>query len=404
MSAKSPLSSSSSPSPLSSCSSSYLLSQSLAFVVPRRIALHDRRLGILHRTLQAGVVVYIAAFQLAALHQYAEFEPASPFVNVWPGAPPPVPQTAPAYCSNSAYDWGTSFTPAEQALTGGFSFSSVRCVPFDSGRHTVAGETSFTSITAERRAYANGTVEQVFTTAPEEATFNAIHAFSASWLAEGVVNPRTLVRSKSGELLATFEEGSILGGLPLSAWMRFAGGASLEARNIQPWIRGGVPTESPFFRTTGMVLLLRVAYSNLRMGELPSLQAAGRPQADVTIEVLPTAWGFIGSVTEYDAASSQLVSVSRMGIKIQIIFSGEVGVYSASELVRRIVEAIVLLGAAAFVTEAVARWGVYRGRDGAFQRIVVDHAEEEELLKGGKGLGGGAGPATVVPEEGRGSV
>ncbi len=54
--------------------------------------------------------------------------------------------------------------------------------------------------------------------------------------------------------------------------------------NTQVWLPAGA--EQPRFRTTGMTLLMRVRYTNLRFGEWPS--GLGRPRADISIQARST--------------------------------------------------------------------------------------------------------------------
>jgi hypothetical protein len=212
---------------------------------------------------------------------------------------------------------------------------------------------------------------------------NLIHGFTSSFLKSGVINPAASVSSKSGEHVITFDPGSIFGPVPMDSVLKL-GSISLDSRNIQPWIRNGDPAHSPFYRLTGLLAIMRVTYSNLRPYDFAGLPGSGAPRADVTVEVLPNAWGFLGSTQTVDPATLAPVTVTRTGIKVQLSFTGQVGRFDFVELVRRLVEGIVLMGMAALGTEIVAERFLYRGAyDGlTSERVHWDRLRAAVRLRG----------------------
>ena len=214
---------------------------------------------------------------------------------------------------------------------------------------------SITTITWEMFTYRNGSIRSFFTDTPERATMNLIHGYSASFLRSAVTNPPTRVTSKAGVLLREFNDTQVFGPMSMTEILT-AAGVSLEDQNPQPWLE-----KSPSWRITGAVIIMRVTYSNLRQFEFPRVdEAYGRPQAHVTVEAVKSAWGFVGATQGLDPVTQEPVFISRSGIRVQFVFSGQVGQFQGIELIRRLVEGIVLLGVASFGTEVVARWILYQ--------------------------------------------
>ena len=229
-------------------------------------------------------------------HQYADFEIPSGIGNFYLGGSPnnPGPFNS-TYCGNQGYAWGTDFTPDELKFSGGWTFNySGECTQLSPAEHIRIGDTSFSVVTQETLTYQNGSVQFRLVNNAESVIFNMIHILSASFIPSGVVNAPCIIRNKDGRELASFASGSIISGLSIQDWLTFAD-ASLDGKNVQPWIRGGAPEYQPHFRVTGIVLLMRVQYTNLRFGEWPSA-SIGSPRADITIEALQNAWGNLGYV------------------------------------------------------------------------------------------------------------
>jgi hypothetical protein len=246
----------------------------------------------------------------------------------------------------------------------------------------------------------------VYTDVPERASFNLIHTMSASFLPSGIVNPRLVVRNKRGEMLAEFPSSAILSDIPVSTWLEWAEpGLTLESVNIQPWIRGGDPAYSPRFRSSGVVLLLRVTYSNLRLWEFPT-PGIGSPLAELIVERLPTAWGYLGTSVAADPILGP-VAIDRVGVRLQFVFGGSVGSASLFTIVLRLIEATVLLQLANVVTDAVARWVLHRkgyrlgwvdhvtvgdlNAAGQRARAEAEEAAQEKVEDGGSGAACGEG-------------
>ena len=121
--------------------------------------------------------------RLCARHQYAEFEAAAPFTNVWAVPTDSEVSGQPArYCHNRTYDWGIDFTPMQSKMTGMAAgqqgLINISCVPFNKNAHVLIESTSFTVVTAEIIQYPDGTSRAHFIEHAESAAFNMIHGYT----------------------------------------------------------------------------------------------------------------------------------------------------------------------------------------------------------------------------------
>ena len=180
----------------------------------------------------------------------------------------------------------------------------------------------------------------------------------------GLTNVHTRVLREDGSVRAAFPDGAFLSRLTMADWLLLGGVPDLNAKHIMEWFRGGRPSEQPTYRLTGLVLLLRMEYSNYRPWELwPD------PRCDITVRALPGAWGFLGTDQVMDRHLDIPVQRTRTGITLQIIHGGTLGRPRWEHVILRLVEAIVLFGLAHLVTEALARHVLYRS---SFAAAVSD--------------------------------
>jgi hypothetical protein len=344
------------------------------FVVTRRLGFEDVRLIALHAFLKLCILGYVVLWQICTLHQYADFEAISAYGNIWDGELLNS-SVSRKHCSNVSYDWGKDFTPDERSLAGAADFYNMQCINFDRSRHIVVDSNSFVAVTSEVHDYQNGTSHFYFTDSPERAVLNMIHGFTSSFLQNGITNPSTTLSKKDGKTYQIFSKDQIFGPVAMFDVLKLSG-VSLDDRNIQPWYRGGDPSQSPFYRVSGIVLIMRIEYSNFRQYEFAGSPRSGRPQAQVTVEALPSAWGFLGRSQSFDPQTLEPVSIRRTGIKVQIIFSGQYGRFDFVQLVRRILEGVVLFGMASYGTEMIARWLIYRT---SYEHITSDCLGRDQL-------------------------
>ncbi len=213
-------------------------------------------------------------------------------------------------------------------------------------------------------------------------------------MSQGLSNVRTRILNQDGTVFREFKAGEALGGISIAQWLALAGVGSLDEPLVMPFFRGGVKEEQPALRLAGTVLLLRMTYSNYRSWEL-----FADPRCDVTVEQVPTAWGYEGTDLVYDAVLQSPVERTRTGVKLQIIQQGQYGQSRWENVILRLVEALVLFGLARVLTDMVARYCLY-GRE-----YVCSVVEEVDLRDdGGSGKGGSqqaqGGSTKVVPGSG----
>jgi hypothetical protein len=206
----------------------------------------------------------------------------------------------------------------------------------------------------------------VYTGNPEQASANAIHVYSVRSQGRGVDNVRTIIQDSNGNAFKEFQNGDIISQVTLEDWMQLAG-VDLERRNIQSQL-----DTHPFYRTTGLVLLVRMEYSNLRPFAAPVYD----PLCTVTVEALPQAWGFLGSriVPGSNATGSGArESVQQTGVRLIFIQSGRIGTLDFVQLILRLVEGTVLFNLARFATDFVGELPCCLGR--RFLRRTSDEVE-----------------------------
>jgi len=205
------------------------------------------------------------------------------------------------------------------------------------------------------------------------ASFNMIHVMAASFLSEGISNPATVLKSKDGRVLRTFPAGTIISGLSVGDFLQMAG-IDLDDYNVQPWIRGGDLAFQPRFRLTGVALLVRMEYTTHRMWEWPSSKY-GSPLCTITVERVPTAWGFLGSSNSYMPGAGPVL-LTQTGIKLQFVPGGLVGVFDPFSVVLRLIEAVVLFGIAEYITDKLAQHVFHRG---IYHSIFVSHVSADSI-------------------------
>jgi hypothetical protein len=364
------------------------------YTTGRLVAIHDYRLALFNMVGKLLVLVYVVVIQIVLNHGYANFETPAVTLNLWQGVMPNFAANNLPFCNNVAYDWGLNFTEQQKVITGAIEFGpNTTCRPFDSRQHVMISDSSFSAFTHEQLfpmngsdhlpdAVVSGNVTYVkrpdgsfsfFTTNPGDANFNLIHVISAQFLSEGLPNVRLLIKNKAGDTLREFDDGAVMGGVTLNDWLSFAE-VKLDDINVQPWT-----DVSPFYRTTGLVLLLRMTYSNLRTWELPSL-GIGSPLVECEVERVPLAWGYLGDDMTFDNVLGP-VTRRRFGVKVLLVPTGTVGQFSWFALVLRFVEGVVLFGIAEFFTNMLARLWLHRD---VYHNTIVSHVTQEKIQESRK--------------------
>ena len=184
------------------------------------------------------------------------------------------------FCDNPTYTWGVDHTAEERAITGGVVFNRPQCRPFSTQDVHIQSD-SISIATFEGLFHRTGSSSHTFVENVEDAAFSQIHAFSVSWMDRPNVNVHTVLRDRAGNILHEFDDNTVAGPIRLGDWLRAASAPSLDDRNIQLFLRSGLPEASPFWRMTGLVLLAQLSYTNRRVWEPP----VDNPRCDITVEV-----------------------------------------------------------------------------------------------------------------------
>jgi hypothetical protein len=349
------------------------------YTTPREVRIRDPRLAAIYAAFAAVVLLYVIVFQLLLEHRYASFEVPVGYANLWGAQVPPWPGSwteppldqQPSHCVHpDRYSWGVNHTEAEKAVTGGFFVSNPVCRGYNSLADAIVTSDAFTVVTFEATTLLNASGHVVdtqhrFTANADAAIMNAIHIYSVSWQPGGQQNVETFLHSRNGSVVKQFPAGSIITGLTVKDWLTLAG-VDLEAENPQD----AIARPFPRYRVTGVILLVRMVYSNLRRWELPYY----RPQCHISVEALPQAWGFLGGTTGSAPGNGQSITV-RTGVRVQVIQSGTIGAFDIIQLILRLVEASVLFGFARFATDVLAERQCCLGR--RFVHLTTDQFETD---------------------------
>ena len=88
---------------------------------------------------------------------------------------------------------------------------------------------------------------------PIPAPPHVVHAMSASFIAGGLANVPTVIKSRSGAILRSFADQEILAGLTAADWLSFAGVSLSDRQEVSPLFMHGDAAAWPRLRQTGAV-------------------------------------------------------------------------------------------------------------------------------------------------------
>ena len=168
--------------------------------------------------------------------------------------------------------------------------------------------------------------------------FNVSHTFVTSFrTAAGV---RTRVVGADGSV-TEFPRGIIDG--TVGDWLRWAGVGDLTTQVLQGW--------GYRLQTTGVQLLVRLSYNNLRPWHWVTDTDV---TCTVTVTMVPGQWGYAGTDVLNAALGGGLVDArSSSGVFMSFVAEGAVGQASFTATVTSLVNILVLMGVATFVTDFV---------------------------------------------------
>lgn len=319
--------------------------QHVSYKAAPEVAVRDLRLSIIFILIRVGVLLYVVIYVIVLSHAYAEFESVEARASIIPGVSTNLTAgPVPAFCNNPDYNFGIG-APAE-ALQGLYLGPNITCRLFDRAVHVstpIPG--TLLASTALIFAVPPSTLVSRFTIGAEALPVTIVHSYRTHSGRFSGVNPHTVLRDSSGAIIRDFPAGLPIQTVPLSTFLA-AAGVSMDHRNPTP----PMPQEQwPFYRGTGAVLFVRMAYSNLRSYEWPSPFAETR--ADMTVNVLEGQIGSADPVFMLDPEFGPTTCI-RTGIRLEVSASGTLGGITALALVLALVQGFVLLS----VGDIVVRW------------------------------------------------
>eukprot|EP00735_Rhodelphis_limneticus_P008086 TRINITY_DN20861_c0_g1::TRINITY_DN20861_c0_g1_i1::g.12440::m.12440 TRINITY_DN20861_c0_g1::TRINITY_DN20861_c0_g1_i1::g.12440 ORF type:complete len:327 (+),score=38.61,DUF4087/PF13316.1/0.013 TRINITY_DN20861_c0_g1_i1:3-983(+) len=214
----------------------------------------------------------------------------------------------PDYCNNPEWDYVP--VGSDLAALMGFSPTDIGCaIPTE--RNMKVNEFSFSAGTMVRESDAPR--RSAFLQNIESFRVVLRHYISASFDLP-TRTPRTLVMNKDGSLHSTFEPGEFIN-LRIQDYLDLAD-VKLDDENFQDFL---LYSESPRYRHTGLQLLVRLEYTNMRVGDPWNTDL----QCKITVTPTPGSWGLVdrqlswfnGTVGEYSVSS----------VWIQFSIGGSVG-------------------------------------------------------------------------------
>ena len=261
---------------------------------------------------------YVVLYAIVLSHTYAESEAVESHTSVLVGVgSPPVMSPLPSYCNNPTYDAFLGAPP--DAFAGVFFGPNISCRPFDRMSHVSSPTTGVVTLaTTLLFGIANHTPSLIsrFTVGSELSPITFVHQYQTpSGFFRGE-NPRTRLHGPSGSVILDVPAGSPIFNLPLSVWLA-AAGADLDSINALP---PNPPSSWPHFRNTGVILRVRVEYSNLRNGEWPVF-GSDEVRADITVKFMSGQPAFTDTLPIVDPELGAAV-VLRTGVRLEVEGAG----------------------------------------------------------------------------------
>lgn len=248
-----------------------------AFSIRPKVIVRDLRVLIFYFLVRLGIVVYVVLHAIVLSHTYTEAEVVESHASLIVGQlSPQTLSRPPAYCNNPAYN-----APPEERFSGMYFGPNITCRRFERISHvfspssnvaTLATTLVFVFVT-NLTGMPQAAFVSRFTVGSEFSPVTLLLEYqTASGYFRGT-NPRTCLHGPSGDVVAEVPAGTPITQLPLSAWLAAAG---VDLDGINP------SSNVPHLRNTGVILRVRVEYSNLRNGEWPVL-GGNEVRADITV-------------------------------------------------------------------------------------------------------------------------
>lgn len=315
----------------------------------KKIKFRNKKLAVSNVVLKFLIGVY-GICNITINHLYANFEQPTSVVNIWSDdwqpnftvMRSPIPVTGPEFCDNPIYDVHAS------AATSFFSASNVSCAIYSPTEllHIAQNKVMVSTFIKTRNFNDLDRIHEknVFASNAEDVVINFGHFYKTSSIAGGF-NPRTRIHSAyTQQVEYDFPANTPIKGLTVRDFLRLAN-VSLSDYSFQD------PEMFNYIRKrmSGVLLSIRMEYSNLRVGEFDT-----EVICDAHVSVQEGLWGFLGSNIFYDQHHQGVVTVSATNVGMLFIAGGKIGTFDTRNLILDIVSAIVLLRTSTAVVDFIA--------------------------------------------------
>eukprot|EP00736_Rhodelphis_marinus_P010377 Rmarinus@m.27468 len=302
------------------------------YTSPRRLCVRHTQLGIVYRLSQFCMIVFVL-LQVFLLHLYARYETPVGALNFWTDVSASTSHfgNPPSYCNNSEYD----FIPTGNDLikSGNVTASNISCTIGRSEEITVLMDNSFwvrTMFMDYEDPMDVSNKNCSFLLGIEDLYVNLNHGMETSWITASNRDMVTYIRDHNGRLNFTLPRGDPLR-MQLQDIIALTG-QSLDSRN--PALLEH--TDDPFYRVSGMVIVMNVEYTNLRSWDFNTDM-----ECSITFKTLSTVWGYGGAQPIY--VHGNMFRRDTTNVMIRGVISGQVGRFHVENFSFSIVSAIVLV-------------------------------------------------------------
>mmetsp|Transcript_49329 Transcript_49329/g.128696 ORF Transcript_49329/g.128696 Transcript_49329/m.128696 type:complete len:537 (-) Transcript_49329:426-2036(-) len=380
--------------------SEYWWNHALTFKMPKVVVLQIWQLGLINRVLQVGVLIYLF-WSIISERSWAYKEVPSTTVNAWIESGAAVSSWASTtsaigdtyrYCNNASFEfvysaefnYSNSRCSAINAfevatkLPGTVVLSTVYLDVSEEGWDCSAGDATTRAATcladggtlqtffgtqctcvSRRTTYPVGTEDMMIAFDHQYFTTETMKGLSGSSQVATDGLSSTTIEFVDGRSVA-FPPGNTVR-LSLGDWLA-AGGISLDAPNDNVGAAMNNPSQQPYFRTTGAVILVDLEYSNVPEGQdSPELN-----HREVRAKIVPTVekgWaGLAVKAPIYEnlptgpEGRKSYKTLYRYSQGVVFKFTGKGFVYQLDipYLITTVTSSIVLLSVAATITGAIA--------------------------------------------------
>eukprot|EP00462_Mataza_sp_D1_P021129 CAMPEP_0175133232 /NCGR_PEP_ID=MMETSP0087-20121206/7527_1 /TAXON_ID=136419 /ORGANISM="Unknown Unknown, Strain D1" /LENGTH=343 /DNA_ID=CAMNT_0016415697 /DNA_START=80 /DNA_END=1107 /DNA_ORIENTATION=+ len=326
--------------------SNFIAYQLSTYTTVKTIQIKSQRLAI-GNIIVTVVVIVLGLLNVLLSHSAASFETPSSVVNIWFNYPSlanlngtqlsqPLRVTGFPYCNNATYN-----VPPTSA-TSGFGASNISCVQMASSVANSIASNEFISLSFVQETDITTPTQpkttNTFLTQVEDQVVNFQHSAATSF--GSFTNPRTRLRSGvTGEVFMDLPKGIFKNRITIGDLLKLAG-VDLE-EDLPGW--------KVKQRMSGVVITIRLTYSNLRPNDLSS-----ETICDAYVIRQPGLWGTIGYHFVEDEQGKITIQRLQRAVRIQFDSAGTLGAFNFTSFLLSVVSIVVTLGASKVLVDVIA--------------------------------------------------